>query len=294
MDVTAHQLRCFLAVAEELHFGHAAAGLGLSSSSLSQQIATLERRVSRPLFRRSSRSVELTDDGRYLVPLAMEAVAAMGAVLMWADDAVATTDLRVGLMVSHPMSGRILAAAAEQMTGVSWHIRQLGFSECYEALLQGDVDCVFVTEIGDAPVREIEVLPLWEEGCVVILSERHRLADRASVGLAELAEEVFISDEGREDSSRWLTAATAPDGFTPKVLPVARGVEEVLAAVGAGLGINIAGMSALGTYARPGLRFVPVIDAPAATTYLCLLPRRLSGPLEEFTRLAVATAHARS
>ncbi len=294
LDVTTHQLRCFLAVAEELHFGRAASRLGLRSSSLSEQIATLERKLSRPLFRRSSRSVVLTEDGRQLVPLAQESIAAMDAVLSWADVAVTTTDLRVGLMVSHPMSGRILATAAEKMTEVTWHIRQLGFSECYEALLQGDVDCVFVTEIGGTPARDIEVLPLWEEGCVVILSEGHRLAGRTSVELVELAEEVFISDESRGESSRWLMAATAPNGFTPKVLPVARGVEEVLALVGAGLGINIAGASAPGTYARPGLRFVPVVDAPAATTYLCFLPDRLSGALDEFTRLAVATAHARS
>ena len=294
MDVTAHQLRCFLTVAEELHFGHAAARLGLRSSSLSEQIATLERKLSRPLFRRSSRNVELTEDGRQLVPLAKESVAAMNAVLAWAEDVAAMADLRVGLMVSHPTSRRILATAAEQMTQVTWHIRQLGFSECYEALLQGDVDCVFVTEIGDAPDLDIEILPLWEEGCVVILSEGHRLAGRTSVELADLAEEVFISDEGRGAPSRWLVAATAPSGFTPRLLPVARGVEEVLSLVGAGLVINIAGASARETYARPDLRFVPVIDVPAATTYLCLLPGRLSGVLEKFTRLAVAMAHARS
>jgi DNA-binding transcriptional LysR family regulator len=293
LDVTAHQLRCFLAVAEELHFGHAAARLGLRSSSVSEQIATLERRLSRTLFHRSSRRVELTEDGRQLVPLAKESATAMDAVLAWADDAVATTDLRVGLMVSHPMTRRILAVAAKQMTRVTWHIRQLGFSECYGALGQGDVDCVFVTEIGDAQAQDIEVLPLWEEGCVVILPDGHRLAGRTSVGLVELAEEVFISDEGRGASSPWLKAATAPNGFMPRVLPVARGVEEVLASVGAGLGINIAGASARETYARPGLHFVPVVDAPAATTYLCLPPGRPSGALEEFIRLAVATAHAR-
>ncbi|MHC5560930.1 LysR family transcriptional regulator [Kocuria sp. U4B] len=84
MDLTVHHLRCFLAVAEELHFGRAAARLHLSPSSLSEQVSGLERRLSRSLFRRSSRRVELTEAGRLLLPLAQEAVAAMDTVLAWA------------------------------------------------------------------------------------------------------------------------------------------------------------------------------------------------------------------
>ncbi|MHC5560929.1 LysR family substrate-binding domain-containing protein [Kocuria sp. U4B] len=194
-------------------------------------------------------------------------------------------------MVSSPGFRRIMTVAAQQMPQVQWEIRQLGFLGCYEALTRDEVDCAFVAEIGAA--EGVEALPLWEEGCVAVLSERHRLAGRESVALAELADETFVDVQDETASSRWLSAVAAPEGAVPKVLSVARGFEEVLELVGAGLGINIAGTSAPETYAREGLRFVPVIDAPTATTYLCLRPGRGPSALEEFARRAVRVSHSR-
>jgi DNA-binding transcriptional LysR family regulator len=57
------QLECFLAVAEELHFGRAAERLRLSPSSVSEAVAALERRLGGQLFERTSRTVRLTDQG---------------------------------------------------------------------------------------------------------------------------------------------------------------------------------------------------------------------------------------
>lgn len=152
MDITAYQRRCFLAVAEELHFDQAAAQMGLRPSAVCEQIATLERQLAKPLFHRSSCTTKLTENGRQLIPLARNASAALNDVLAWANNA-ATTDLHIGLTVSHPIPERVLAAAAEQLSEVTWHMRHLGSAECYEALLQGEVDCVFVTEIGAQPGR---------------------------------------------------------------------------------------------------------------------------------------------
>lgn len=184
-----------------------------------------------------------------------------------------------------------MSVAAQQMPQVQWEIRQLGFLGCYEALTRNEVDCAFVAEIGAAPAEGVEALPLWEEGCVAVLSERHRLAGRESVALAELADETFVAVQDETTSSRWLSAVVAPEGAVPKVLSVARGFEEVLELVGAGLRINIAGTSAPETYAREGLRFVPVIDAPTVTTYLCLRPGRRPAALEEFARRSVQVSH---
>lgn len=287
MDLTIHHLRCFLAVARELHFGRAAQQLHLSPSSLSEQISALERRLSRPLFHRSSRTVELTEHGQELVPLARTAVEAMDEVLDWARGESAEPRIRVGLMVSSPGFRTVLAAAAQQMPQVQWEIRQLGFLGSYQALARSEVDCIFVAEIGETPTPEFTALRLWQERCVLVVSDQHRLADRSSVRLAELAGETFVSVADEAAASRWLPAVTAPDGSAPRLLPVAHNFEEVLELCGAGLGINIAGESARATYARPGIRFLSIQDAPTATTYLYLRPDRRSAPLEDFARLTV-------
>ncbi|AXB42435.1 LysR family transcriptional regulator [Amycolatopsis albispora] len=285
MDLTIQHLRCFLAVAEERHFGHAAARLQVSSSALSEQISSLERRLHRPLFRRSSRSVELTEHGHDLVPLARQALEAMDEVVTWAKGEVAEPRLRVGLMVSSPRFRAIMATAARRLPHVRWQIRQLGFLRCSDALAGGEVDCAFVAEIGRNPAPAFEAVPLWEEGCVLVTPSGHPLAGRSSVRLADLAGETFISVEDNEVSERWYSALSA-EGSGPRLLPVARNFEEVLELCGAGQGVNIAGESAPETYARPGVSFVPIADSPPATTYLYLRRERRSAALDEFARIA--------
>lgn len=286
MDFTIHHLRCFLSVAQELHFGRASAQLHLSPSSLSEQIAVLERRLSRPLFLRSSRSVELTEHGRELLPLARRAVQTMDEVVDWGRGDVAEPRLRVGLMVSSPGFRTIMAAAAQRMPQVRWQIRQLGFAGCQDALARGEVDCAFVVGIGQTPTPGFEALPLWEEGCVLVMPEQHRLADRESVHLAELAGETFVSAEDEAVSEQWFSSVAVGDS-APRLLHVARNFEEVLELCGAAQGVNIAGQSAPAAYARPGVRFVPIVDFPPATTYLYLRRGRRPAPLERLARLSV-------
>ncbi|WP_158633268.1 LysR family transcriptional regulator [Amycolatopsis sp. WAC 04182] len=285
MDLTLHHLRCFLAVAEERHFGRAAALLHLSPSAVSEQIASLERRLARPLFRRTSRSVELTEPCRELVPRARQAIAAMDDVLDWARKAIDEPGIRVGLMVSSPRFRAIMAAVADELPRVRWQVRQLGFLGCHDALTDGEVDCAFVAELGRNPAPAFESVPLWEEGCVLVMPDRHPLAARDSVRLAELAGETFVSVEDEKGAEQWYSPLTSA-GFAPRLLPIARNFEEVLELCGAGQGVNIAGESAPATYARPGLAFVPIEDAPPATTFLYLRRERRSEALERFVRIA--------
>jgi DNA-binding transcriptional LysR family regulator len=107
------------------------------------------------------------------------------------------------------------------------------------------------------------------------------------VRLADLAGETFVAVEDEALSSQWLSVVAAPDGPGLRTLPVARSFEEVLELCGAGLGVNIAGASASATYARPGLRFVPIADAPPCTTYLCLRSGKRPAQLQRFVQLAV-------
>lgn len=290
MDLTIHHLRCFLAVARELHFARAAAGLHLSPSTLSEQVSALERRLGRELFTRTSRSVRLTDAGAELLPLAERSVAAHAEVLSWADDAAARRPLRVGLMVPTAGFQAVMAAATRALPGADWSILQLGFLGCLDALHRGEVDCAFVAEIGDSPAPEMQALPLWDEDCVLVAAADHPLASRTSVRLADLAGETFVAVADQAVSDRWLSAL----GISPvRTLHTARTFEDVVQMCAAGLGVNIAGASASENYARPGIRYIPIADAPRATTFLYLPPGELPADVDRFARVAAETAHAR-
>ncbi|MCP1415587.1 LysR family transcriptional regulator [Paenarthrobacter sp. A20] len=293
MKITELQLRYFVAVAEEVHFGRAAAQLRVSPSSVSEQITALERRLGRTLFDRTSRSVALTTHARELLPLARKVVSSMEEVQGWAQEIEGEETLRIGLMVSSPQFQEIMTTATEKLPHVQWQIRQLGFLGWYESLVKGEVDCVFLIQIGEPTGSEFEALALWDEKCVLVASAAHSLADRERLRMSEIVDEVFVAVTGNAPSAAWFPIITAPAAGRRRA-PTARNFEEVLELCSAGLGVNISGESAATSYARPGIRFIPLEDAPSATAYLCLRRERHDGILEQFARLAIKVMHTRS
>ncbi|HCS58923.1 MAG TPA: LysR family transcriptional regulator [Gordonia polyisoprenivorans] len=286
MDLTIVHLRYFLAVAEELHFTRAAQRLHISAPSLSQQIQQLERRTGLTLFRRTSRQVELTADGAALVPLARDAVAAMDTVIAWADSSGTASVLRIGIAASSEMSNRLLATAVERHPDTTWQIHGLPLTDALTALRSGEVDVSLM--IADQPPVEpagVVVRPLWSEDRVLVVNEGHRLAGRDSVTLAETDDETFIGMRGGGDSQSWFVDPR-PSGRHLEILPLATHFDEVLQLCSAGVGVNICGSSATVTHARPGLRYVPIIDLAPVTTYLCHLRAKPNALVDAFAAIA--------
>jgi DNA-binding transcriptional LysR family regulator len=288
VDVTVAHLRSFLAVADELHFGRAADALRVSPSALSEHVATLERRVGKALFLRTSRSVELTDDGRRLLPLAQRVIAAMDDVVQWARATEDRVTLRVGTSVFSPRFRDILSTARREIPEIDWQIAQLGFADPYRPLLDGEVDCAMVPA-ATAPPARVDAAPLWTEPCLLVVAEDHPLAARAAVGVADLLEETFVAVADVPTSDHWLGDQLRR---APRTLPVARNFDEVLELCAAGVGVNVAGASAAQMYQRPGVRFVPIDDLAERPTYLCVLEGRSTPELRRFTELAVRVSQS--
>lgn len=284
MSITIHQLRCFLAVAQSGSFRRCAEHMHLSPSSVSEQIAQLETQVGSRVFDRVPGGAVLTPSGRALMPLAERVACAMDEVQAWSRGG--GDRVRIGMMVAHPRISALVATAAREDPSIQWEVRQLGFVDSRAALERHDVDCAFSAEIGTAPDSDLVAFPLWDEECVLVVGRDHALAGRDSVSLADLAGQTLIGIEDAEASARWLAAVARGPGAAPRLLPVARTFEEVLEMCSAGLGVNIAGASARELYSRPGLRFLPIEDAPRATMHLCLRPGPRSAALDGFVRLA--------
>ncbi|WP_051194651.1 LysR family transcriptional regulator [Nocardia jiangxiensis] len=290
MDVTVAHLRSFLAVAEELHFGRAAERLNVSPSSLSEHVAALERRLGKTLFQRTSRNVSLSAEGRQLIPLAENAVRAVDDVIFWARSDIGRPELRIGIAVFSTQSRQILTAARNEMPEIEWHIKQLGFSDPYRALLDRTVDCALIPGAGTVPPT-IHATPLWSDPCVLIVADSHPLAARESVTVAELVDQTFVTVGDARTSDRWLGDVLRD---APRTLPTAHNFDEVLELCAAGIGVNVAGALGARIYQRPGVRFVPIADLDDRPTHLCVGAGRSTPALRRFTRLAVRVAQSAS
>jgi DNA-binding transcriptional LysR family regulator len=109
-DVNPRLLRCFVAVAEELHFGRAADRMYVAQPALSRRIQQLERMLGRQLFVRTTRTVELTPSERELLPAAREV---LDSLQMLADDLSAPTTLRVAHVPCADTAALILDVLAQ-------------------------------------------------------------------------------------------------------------------------------------------------------------------------------------
>jgi DNA-binding transcriptional LysR family regulator len=288
------QLRYFLAVAEELHFTRAAARLLITTSSLSQQIALLERRLGTPLFRRTSRSVELAGAGESLLPVARRAVEALDEVTRWSDERRTTGErLRAGLPVSFRLTAKIFATVTDDLPGVDLEVHRIGFSVsgAVAALRNGDIDVAVVPALRRPRAKDIRVVPLWSEQRVLIVGSGHRFADRPDIRLEETNGERFISFGDPTASSDWLGSPRA-DGSVPHSVRSAESFEEVLDLCCAGLAVHIAGADLAHSHARVDARFVPINDVPDVTAYLLRLRQSPSPAPAAFERAAAKVLRA--
>ncbi len=216
------QLEVFVAVAEERGFSRAADRLHVVQSAVSATIRTLERDLGVALFRRTSRRVELTDAGAEVLPAARRTLAAAQATRDVADQVRGGLrgTVRLGVMQAQRERGfsaaRLLAAFAAEHPGVHVVPRQRASALQAADVREGRLDLAIVA----LPDRELPGLRLDElarEDLVLAVPGGHRLAARASVALADLADEPFV-DVPSEWGTRIITErAFAATGLTRTV-----------------------------------------------------------------------------
>jgi DNA-binding transcriptional LysR family regulator len=194
MPIELRLLRYFVAVAEELHVGNAAARLYISQPALSQQLRSLEEQVGLPLLVRHPRGVSLTEAGEALLAEAREVLGRADRLDATLDELRrgATAALRVGLPPGLPpaLLPELLAALRDREPGARIEVVEQTTPEQLDALRAGSLDLGLVREpVGDDRLarRTLLVEPLG-----VSLPEGHPLATRPALALAELAGELFV------------------------------------------------------------------------------------------------------
>jgi DNA-binding transcriptional LysR family regulator len=269
-------LRSFATLAEERHFGRAAARLHMAQPALSQQVKQLEREFGVELVSRTTRRVELTEAGRRF---AEHARAVLGSV-----DRAATAMV----MVAEGSAGRVSAGfigtatydllplaareVARALPGVKLDLHgELLSPALLGGLLDGTYDLVVLRPDG-VPRPEVELRVLRTERLVAVLPDRHLLASRTRIDLADLAGEPFVMHFSGHRSSmhEHVLAACAAAGFRPsRIMEVGETVTLVVF-VAAGLGVALV-PDPVRSLKLDGVAYVELNDA--ATVDLALATR---------------------
>jgi len=221
MDLEPRLLRYFLAVAQELHFGRAAARLYISQPSLSNQIRNLERVLGTDLFVRNSRQVALTPAGRALLeeaPLALSALERAAERARLAGAGIAGT-VRLGYapMAGYETLGAVLAAAEHDGPNLTVIASELFSSEVPGRVLAGDLDVGLA--LFPEPMRGVRSRLLRAEPLALVFGRHHHLAGADPVPVASLAGETLLMFP-RELAPGYydrVVAACERHGFQPEI-----------------------------------------------------------------------------
>ncbi|HEY3471189.1 MAG TPA: LysR family transcriptional regulator [Amycolatopsis sp.] len=186
-DVELRQLRYFLAVAEELHFGRAAERLHIVQPAVSQQVRRLERELGVELFGRTTRSVSLTEAGQRFLPHARAVLAAADrAADSVTEFCTSRSLLRLG--TSEGLGDRLdglLAAFARLAPEAQLELVHAPTAQRLQRVRDGSLDATIVR--GDQPAPGLDFTPLWTDEVWVALPASHPLAEAEVVAFADLA-----------------------------------------------------------------------------------------------------------
>ncbi|HJT63016.1 MAG TPA: LysR family transcriptional regulator [Burkholderiales bacterium] len=291
------QLRYFLAVAERLHFGRAAAALNISQPPLSRAIRALEARLGVVLFARSRRRVELTPEGTRLLGEARRIVGQLERTVQEVRGMARGEEgrLRVGFvsLADYGVLPGLLKAFRSARPGVALALREMLSPEQAAALGAGELDFgLLLPPVSGA--GELEHIVVQRERFVAALPASHRLATaRGKLAVSALAGEPFVMvprdiAPGLYDI---VTGLAARAGISFNVAQEAIQMQTVVSLVSSGLGAAIVPGS-IANLGRRGVIYRELADRhPRLDLWLAWPRTGLGTAARDF--LALARRHAR-
>jgi DNA-binding transcriptional LysR family regulator len=282
--VETRELRYFVAVAEELHFGRAAKRLGIAQPPLSRAIQQLERRLGAALLERTSRGVTLTEAGSVLLREGRAALDAVDAADRRTRRAALAAAGHAGVVLvtkagaSSELLAKLLDAYAAEPGAVPVEVLLCGIGEQERLLRNGRADVALLHRPFDSTAG-LDTEELSTDGQVVVLPAGHPLTGRNDLRMADVTELPGLP------LPRWPN----PDGSYPGGPgPQVRDHTQLYQLIALGRASAILPESCRAQL-RGDLAAVPVLDAPTVTTVIAWPPhsrsRAVAGLVRAATRL---------
>lgn len=280
-------LRCFLAVAQELHFARAAEKLHIEQSPLSRTIKELEDDLGDQLFVRTSRSTKLTRAGK----LFLEHVPRVFAALEQARDSVKAAangfngQLRVALSdgITPSRLPSLLAMCRQEEPEVDLRLFQVPLSQQIKGLHEDLYDVGFSqsAEVGEGVAAEA----VWNDPLMVAVPARHPLLKHKRIPLDEVLQfPLVLSDpQACEGHARQVDRVLRQSEREPLVAERVPSFDLMMALVSAGFALGLAGAPHIASSREPGVVARPLAGrSPMLITYLLHRERDSSEVLSRF------------
>ncbi len=265
MNIELRQLRYFVAVAEEMHFGRAALRLHMTQPPLSQTIQALEASLGTPLFYRTQRSVSLTPAGLALLPEARRILLQAEGLSDIAHRAASGESGRLSLAfvstADYSVLPPFLREFREHYPQVQIDLREATSDVQLEELLQGRIDAgLLIPPLPDKAKTELEYVSVLSEPLILAAPKGIKaLRGKSTVSLKTLTDMPLIIFPRRiapafHDA---ILACFHDAGLTPRIGQEAIQMQTIVGLVSAGMGIALVPQS-VSNLNRPGVEYKPL------------------------------------
>ncbi len=281
-----HQLRYFVAAAEELNISKAAARLHVTQPAMSRQIAVLEDELGVPLFDRVRKRIHLTEGGRFFLGKAQQILCDAETSIQQARERFghAKPVLRAGFVIPllDDIIGPAIRAFRQSHGEVQVSLFELSPRAQLNRLRDGELDIAILGNIEEADRERYHISVLGRFPMAAVLPESHRLASRPTVALSELRTEAFVSlsEESFPGRREFLKEIGRRAGFEPLIRRECDSVPLVAAHVAAGEGVALLPHHAV-KLPHGGCVFVPLSEPAPAVEALAVLRKEAASERAE-------------
>jgi DNA-binding transcriptional LysR family regulator len=293
-DVELRELRIFLVLADELHFGRTAERLGISQPGVSEAVRVLESRLGVKVFDRTSRRVFLTPAGEVLRHNLVPALAALDRALAQTSELSHAVRglLRIGFVLTTegPALSRLVAAFQVRYPDCEVRLQEVETFDAYRALRQGDIDVLCNWLAVDEP--DLTAGPAFAHyQRALAVAATHRLAGQHTVSIEDLAgEEVALLPPSTPSAVYdLLVPPRTPSGRPIRRTQPVQTINEILSLVARGRIVHPTS-SAVPIFNRDDVVLIPIDDLPPLPLGLVWCVSRENPRIRALNEVAGSTA----